>query len=168
MGKDSKSTCVDIRGWNMFFLFQLGLCAIIFVMSFISDFASLRYSYELWYRMISIIFIAVYAILLIRAFVKRRAFVVQLAMVYFFALFLYTNCELLGIILYEELLGIIHNTDMFLCCIIGMIWFAAWIMYLLFSKQMEKLFPTSERVSRKKDYLAIVFIVGPEILFWIY
>ena len=159
MGKDNKSIGVSIQGWNMFFLFQLGLCAIIFVMSFNSGFSSLNYYYGIEYvcDIISIIFIAIYAILVIRAFIKRRAFAIQLARAYLFALFLDANCDLLGIILD-------CNTDKFLICIIGMMWFAVWFMYLLFSRKLEELFPTSARVSRKKDYLPIVFIVCPQIV----
>ena len=43
MGKESKSIGRDISGWATFFLFQIGLSAIILTMSFISNFSSQNY-----------------------------------------------------------------------------------------------------------------------------
>lgn len=168
MGKDSKTIGIDISGWSMFFLFQLGFCAIILIMSFISKFKPLNYDIRasetivqlgVACDIISIIAIAIYAILVIRAFIKRSTFAVQLAMSYLFALFLDANSDLLGTLLSNSI-----NISNLLGCMMGMIWFTIWIIYLYYSKQIEKLFPTSTRLSRKKDYLPIIFIACPPII----
>lgn len=73
MGKESKSIGRDISGWCTFFLFQLGLCAIILIMSFISNFSFQNYDVGISETVkllgivcdiIPIVFIAIYAIYL--------------------------------------------------------------------------------------------------------
>lgn len=168
MGKESKSIGKDISGWCTFFLFQLGLCAIILIMSFISNFSSQNYDVGISETVkqlgivcdiIPIVFIAIYAIFVIYSFIKRRSYSVQLAMSYVFALFLNANCDLIWAILSYNI-----NTPYLLSCILGLIWFAIWLIYLYYSRQIEELFPITTRVSRKRDYLPIIFIVLPPIL----
>jgi len=168
MGKDRKSVGRDISGWGTFFLFQIGLCAIILVMSFISNFSLLNYDIGVSKAItqmgiacdiISISAIAVYAILVIRSFIKRKTFTIQLAMSYLFALFLNENSELLGTLLSYNI-----NMSNLLSCIIGMIWFVIWLIYLYYSKQIEKLFPISTMLSRKRNYLPIILIACPPII----
>lgn len=172
MGKESKSIGRDISGWTTFFLFQIGLSAIILTMSFISNFSSQNYDIVgsenimqlgIICDIISIIFIAIYAILVIYCFVKRKNYTIQLAMSYLFALFLNANSDLLGTILSYSI-----DTFKLLTCILALVWFAIWLIYLYYSKQIEELFPISTRVSRKKDYLPILFIVFPPIIWTIF
>ncbi len=171
MSKDSKSIGRDISGWCTFFLFQIGFCAIVLVMSFISNFElpiSLNFDVDVPRRIrligaicmvLPTIFITGYAILIIHSFIKRKSFSVQLAMSYLLALFLNANSDLLG-----TLLSCNSNILNILGCIIRMIWFAIWLIYLYYSKQIEELFPISTRVPNKKGYLPIILIAIPHII----
>lgn len=172
MGKESKSISGDISGWCTFFLFQLGLCAIILVMSFLSNFSPRNYDIGISEKVIllglvcdiiSVVFIAIYAILVIYSFIKRRNYSVHLAMSYVFALFLNVNSGLIGTILSYTI-----DTSYLLGCILGIVWFAIWLIYLYYSRQIEELFPILTRVSRKRDYLPIIFIALPHILWGIF
>lgn len=167
MEKENNSNNKGIKGLVTFFLFQLGLCAVILVMSFISNYNPdydtsvpeavivLRNICDV----ISIIAIAICAIIVIRSFIKRELFSTQLAMSYLFALFLNANRNMLELLLSYNV-DIINLLD----CVMGMVWFSIWLIYLYNSKQIEELFPIQIRISRKKDYLPIVLIAFPPII----
>lgn len=173
MGKDSRTIGGNISGWSMFFLLQLGFCAILSVMSFISDnyyyYDTIVYVYNIYgnygikiwrvWEIIFIVAIVIYAIIVIRSFIKRKTFAVQLAMSYLLALFLNANCELWGMVLCDDI-----TIRVLGCGIAYMIWFAVWIIYLYCSKQIEELFPISARVYRIRDYLPIIVISGPYLV----
>ena len=152
----------------MFFLFQLGLCAIMLIMSFISRLKFLNFNVGksesivqlgVICDVISIIAIAIYAIQVICAFIRRSNFAIHLAMSYLFALFLNTDSDLLGTLQSGNI-----DIPNFLASMIGMAWYTAWLIYLYCSKQIEKMFPVPTRVSRKRDYLPIIFIACPSII----
>ena len=159
-------------GWCTFFLLQLGLCAIILSMSFISNFTHRNYyivgSETIMYigvacDIISLIFIVVYAISVISSFIKRKPIAIQLAMSYLFALFINAHCKILETILipytnitYTNIMGLLGD----LICII---WSVIWLIYLYHSKHMEELFPLSTRITKKTGYLPIALIVLPPV-----
>ncbi len=167
-----------IKGWGTFFLFQLGLCAIIMVMSFVSDFNI--YNYDLGLSgnirlnkslmnfgaicdIVPIISIILYAILTIRCFIKRKSFVIQLSMAYLLALIINVDWNLLTVIL-------CYNTDVFtiIAYVFGMTWLTIWLLYLNYSKYIDKLFPILERTFRKRDYLPILLIDIPPIIWMLF
>lgn len=172
MEKESKSTGRDISGWCALFLVQLVFFAITLTRSFISNFICQNYvigisetvtQLGIVCDIISVVFIDIYAILVIYSFIKRLSYSVQLAMSYVFALFLNANGNLIVAILSYN-----SNTHYLLSCILGIIWFSIWLIFLYYSRQIEELFPISARVSRKKNYLPIIFIGIPHILLVIF
>jgi len=155
-------------GWCTFFLLQLGLCAIILSMSFISNFTPRNYyivGYNIGFAcdIISLIFIVVYAISVISSFIKRKPIAIQLAMSYLFALFINAHCEILETILIPYTNITYTNIMNLLVCLICIIWSVIWLIYLYHSKHMEELFPLSTRITKKTGYLPIALIVLPPV-----
>lgn len=169
--KPNDSHSADTNNPCTFFLFQTGLSAIILVMSFISNFKlpiSLNFDVGIplsirligaFCMVLSIISIISYTIFFIHAFVKRKSFTIHLGMSYLFALFLYVNSELI-----ESILSYNAGLYSLFWSFIGMMWFTAWLIYLYLSKKVEIIFPIPSRITRKRDYLPIIFIAFPSMV----
>jgi len=157
------------KGWLTFFLLMIGLGGIL---TPIIGFANMSLSdYDIgigrWTAVMGIICesilllgVAVLAVYTITAFNKFKPNAVRLGMAYLIIVF---STNLLGLIAGDfELTG--YNS--FSRIITRLTWQAIWVIYLLFSKQVNTLYPKEERKLFKRDKVLLITVIAP-LLFWV-
>ena len=162
----------EVSGWLSFFLFVVGLGAIVTVVFSIADFSLDAYDMGVGsfitylFASIDIIYtvgIAGLALYTIMAFINKRPNAVFLGKSYLVVIFLSNILLLLGGDLADYGLNSLPQV------IKALIWGVIWFLYLCFSKQVTDIFPVPERTILKRDkYIVGSFIATPMILFLLF
>lgn len=159
---------LDISGWLSFFLFVVGLGAIVTVIFSIADFSLDAYDIGVGFFItylfasINIIYtvgIAGLALYTIMAFINKRPNAVFLGKSYLVVIFLSNILLLLGGDFDDYGLGSLSQI------VKALIWGVIWFLYLCFSQQVSDIFPVVERRILKRDkYIVGSFVATPLLL----